>query len=111
MNVGELIEKLKELNPNLPVYFGVSDTWFWSADCLEVCDPDNFGEDVCLIYHQVKEMNVGELIEELKKYESDMEVKYFYLDSFGRIVGETITDIEIWCPDETDNYDEFVLIS
>jgi hypothetical protein len=51
MNVGELIEKLKELNPNLPVYFGVSDTWFWSADCLEVCDPDNFGEDVCLIYH------------------------------------------------------------
>ena len=56
-------------------------------------------------------MNVGELIEELKKYESDMEVKYFYLDSFGRIVGETITDIEIWCPDETDNYDEFVLIS
>jgi len=51
MNVGELIDKLKELNPNLPVYFGVSDTWFWSADCLEVCDPDNFGEDVCLIYH------------------------------------------------------------
>ena len=53
MSVGELIEMLKELNPNLPVYFGVSDTWFWSADCLEVCDPDNFGEDVCLIYHQV----------------------------------------------------------
>lgn len=51
MNVGELIEKLKELNPNLPVYFGVSGIWFWSADCLEVCDPDNFGEDVCLIYH------------------------------------------------------------
>ena len=56
-------------------------------------------------------MNVGELIEELKKYESEMEVKYFYLDSCGRIVGEIITEIEIWCPDETDNYDEFVLIS
>ena len=51
MNVGELIEKLKELNPNLPVYFGVSDTWFWAAYEVEVCDPDNFGVDVCLIYH------------------------------------------------------------
>ena len=56
-------------------------------------------------------MNVGELIEELKKYESEMEVKYIYLDSFGRIDGEIITDIAIWCPDETDNYEEFVLIS
>ena len=56
-------------------------------------------------------MKVGELIEELKKYESEMEVKYFYLDSCGRIVGEIITEIEIWCPDETDNYKEFVLIS
>jgi hypothetical protein len=56
-------------------------------------------------------MNVGELIEELKKYESEMEVKYFYLDSCGRIVGEIITEIEIWYPDETDNFEEFVLIS
>jgi len=51
MKVKELIEKLRELDSNLDVYYGVSDTWFWSADCLEVCDPDNFGEDVCLIYH------------------------------------------------------------
>ena len=56
-------------------------------------------------------MKVRELIEELKKYESEMEVKFFYLDSFGRIEGEIITDIVIWCPDETDNYEEFVLIS
>ncbi len=56
-------------------------------------------------------MNVGELIKELKKYESEMEVRYFYLDSFGRIEGETITEIEILCPDESGNYEEFVLIS
>ena len=56
-------------------------------------------------------MNVGELIEELKKYESEMEVKFIYLDSFGRIEGYTITDIKIWYPDETDNFEEFVLIS
>ena len=56
-------------------------------------------------------MNVGELIEELKKYESEMEVKYLYLDLFGRIEGRDITDIKIWCPDESDNYEEFVLIS
>ena len=111
MNVGELIKELQKVDPDLPVYFGVSDTWFWSADCLEVCDPDNFGEDVCLIYHQVVEMKVYELIEELKKYESEMEVRFVYLDSFGRIKGEIITDIEIWCPDESDNYEEFVLIS
>lgn len=51
MKVSELIAELQKVDPDLPVYFGVSDTWFWSADCLEVCDPDNFGEDVCLIYH------------------------------------------------------------
>jgi len=56
-------------------------------------------------------MKVYELIEELKKYESEMEVRFVYLDSFGRIKGEIITDIEIWCPDESDNYEEFVLIS
>lgn len=56
-------------------------------------------------------MKVRELIEELKKYESEMEVRFFYLDSFGRIEGEIITDIQIWCSDESDNYDEFVLIS
>lgn len=76
MNIGELIEKLKELNPNLPVYFGVSDTWFWSADYLEVCDPDNFGEDVCLIYHQVVEMKVKELIEKLQDFDPELDI-YF----------------------------------
>lgn len=110
MNVGELIEKLKELNPNLPVYFTGNGTGVWFASDLEVDEHEYYGE-VCMIYHQVITMNVGELIEELKKYESEMEVKFFYLDSFGRIVGEIITDIEIWCPDETDNYEEFVLIS
>lgn len=49
MKVKELIEKLQELNPNLDVYYGVSDTWFWAANEVEVCDPDNFGVDVCLI--------------------------------------------------------------
>ena len=51
MKVSELITELQKVDPDLSVYFGVSDTWFWSADCLEVCDPDNFGVDVCLIYH------------------------------------------------------------
>ena len=51
MKVKELIEKLRELDSNLDVYYGVSDTWFWAAYEVEVCDPDNFGEDVCLIYH------------------------------------------------------------
>ncbi len=56
-------------------------------------------------------MKVKELIEELQKYESEMEVKYLYLDSFGRIIGYEIVEVKMWCPDETDNFEEFVLIS
>ena len=93
MNVGELIEKLWELDPNLPVYFGVSDTWFWSADCLEVCDPDNFGEDVCLIYHQVVEMKVKELINKLKTLDQERTIT-IYNDINER--AWNIDDIEKW---------------
>ena len=93
MKVSELIEKLKELNPNLPVYFGVSDTWFWSADCLEVCDPDNFGEDVCLIYHQVVEMKVKELINKLKTLDQERTIT-IYNDINER--AWNIDDIEKW---------------
>ena len=40
-----------------------------------------------------------------------MEVKYIYLDSYGRIEGYPITKIKIWYPYETENFEEFVLIS
>ena len=93
MKVSELIEKLKELNPNLDVYYGVSDTWFWSADCLEVCDPDNFGEDVCLIYHQVVEMKVKELINKLKTLDQERTIT-IYNDINER--AWNIDDIEKW---------------
>ena len=104
MNVGELIEKLKELNPNLPVYFGVSDTWFWSADCLEVCDPDNFGVDVCLIYHQVVEMKVKELIEKLQKYDSECIVR---IEHEGEYCGFHIFDIIVR---NDEDFGKFILI-
>ena len=104
MNVGELIEKLKELNPNLPVYFGVSDTWFWSADCLEVCDPDNFGEDVCLIYHQVVEMKVYELIEKLQKYDSECIVR---IEHEGEYCGFHIFDIIVR---NDEDFGKFIMI-
>ena len=52
-------------------------------------------------------MKVKELIEELKKYEPEMEVKY--CDCSPR--GEIITEVIVWCPGELDDYEEFVLIS
>ena len=90
MKVKELIEKLRELDSNLDVYYGVSDTWFWSADCLEVCDPDNYGEDVCLIYHQVVEMKVKELIEKLQLYDQESIVR---VEHEGEYCGAHIYDI------------------
>ena len=93
MKVKELIEKLRELDSNLDVYYGVSDTWFWSADCLEVCDPDNFGEDVCLIYHQVVEMKVKELINKLKTLDQERTIT-IYNDINER--AWNIDDIEKW---------------
>ena len=104
MNVGELIEKLKELNPNLLVYFGVSDTWFWSADCLEVCDPDNFGEDVCLIYHQVVEMNVRELIERLQMHDQESIVR---TEHEGEYCGAHIFDIIVR---NDEDFGKFIMI-
>ena len=50
MNVDELIEKLKELNPNLPVYFTGNGTGVWFASDLEVDELEYYGE-VCMIYH------------------------------------------------------------
>ncbi len=50
MNVGELIEKLQELNPNLPVYFIGNGTGVWFASDLEVDEHEYYGE-VCMIYH------------------------------------------------------------
>lgn len=103
MKVKELIEKLRELDPDLDVYYGVSDTWFWTADEVEVCDPDNFGEDVCLIYLQVVEMNVGELIEKLQELNPNLPV-YFTGNGTGVWFA---SDLEV---DEYEYYGEVCMI-
>ncbi len=110
MKVKELIEKLRELDSNLDVYYGVSDTWFWTADEVEVCDPDNFGVDVCLIYHQVIVMKVKELIEKLQEFDSDcqeMEIRYFNCTSEG----ESIFEVGIQYPAMYENFNDYILIS
>ena len=104
MNVGELIEKLKELNPNLPVYFTGNGTGVWFASDLEVCDPDNFGEDVCLIYHQVVEMKVYELIEKLKMYDSENIVR---IEHEGEYCGAHIFDLIVR---NDEDFGKFILI-
>ena len=104
MKVKELIEKLRELDPNLDVYYGVSDTWFWTADEVEVCDPDNFGVDVCLIYHQVIVMKVKELIEKLQMYDQESIVR---TEHEGEYCGAHIFDIVVR---NDEDFGKFIMI-
>ena len=83
MNVGELIEKLQELNPNLPVYFTGNGTGVWFASDLEVDEHEYYGE-VCMIYHQVVEMKVRELIKILDELDSDEQEKEIMFSDWER---------------------------
>ena len=103
MNVGELIEKLKELNPNLPVYFTGNGTGVWFASDLEVDEHEYYGE-VCMIYHQVITMKVKELIERLQMYDQESIVR---TEHEGEYCGAHIFDIIVR---NDEDFGKFIMI-